>query len=258
MKYPKWGSAIEVSGAKVVYSSLLVQCSLDLRFPCTCPPYHRLESNLRDRLFFIFKPGSMVLLQHDLCQSNRPELSPEALCHIVLRTTPANYEPMIEFYLTMVGGRISHKTYRLCFIGYDHEHHRLAIISDLNAVSKNISPETKRVVGLHHVAFGFPKLADLATSYKEKKAAGVMPDWCVNHGMTISMYYNDPDGNQVEFQVDTLPSAREAVEYMNSSEFEENPVGVDFDPEVFCQRLKNGEDEASIKIRPNIGKRDRR
>ncbi|VUC25023.1 unnamed protein product [Clonostachys rosea] len=198
----------------------------------------------------------MASLSDDLCKDNRPELSPQALCHVVLRTSPSQYERMIEFYLLVLGGRVSHKTHRLCFLGYDEEHHRLAIIAYPHAVPK--SANVKPVVGLHHMAFGFPKLSDLVTSYEQKKSAGIMPDWCVNHGMTISMYYNDPDGNQVEFQVDTLDSARAAVDYMNSPEFEENPVGVDFDPEEFCRRVKSGEDEEAIKRRPNIGKRDRR
>lgn len=198
------------------------------------------------------------LQQNDIRKGNRPEISPEALCHVVLRTTPENYETMIEFYLMVLGGRISHKTHRLAFIGYDDEHHRLALIADPSARPKNAEHGAGQVVGLHHMAFGFPKLADLATSYKQKRAAGLNPDWCVNHGMTMSMYYNDPDGNQVEFQVDTLHTAQEAVDYMNSPAFSDNPVGVDFDAEQFCADIAHGVEEDKIAARPNIGKRDRR
>ena len=194
-------------------------------------------------------------LEDDICKDNRPERSPETLCHVVLRTTPDHFDTMIQFYLVVLGGRISHRTPRLCFIGYDHEHHRLALVADPDAQQRNTNT---RVVGLHHMAFGFPKLVDLAVSYEQKKAAGILPDWCINHGMTISMYYFDPDGNQVEFQVDTFPTAKEAVEYMKSAEFGENPIGVDYDPEDFCKAIRSGQDEALIKVRPNIGKRDRR
>ncbi|KAI1467125.1 Glyoxalase/Bleomycin resistance protein/Dihydroxybiphenyl dioxygenase [Daldinia caldariorum] len=185
-------------------------------------------------------------------------ISPEALCHIVLRTTADNFDGMVDFYLTMLGGRVSHQSHRLCFMTYDYEHHRIAIMKDPTAVPRSTKEGGAPQVGLHHVAFGFKTLQDLATSYEEKKAAGIMPVWSVNHGVSTSMYYEDPDGNQLEFQVDNFGSALEGVESMASPEFVENPIGVDFDPEVFVQRVKNGEDEKSIKARPNIGLRDRR
>ncbi|KAK6950183.1 hypothetical protein Daesc_008509 [Daldinia eschscholtzii] len=181
-------------------------------------------------------------------------ISPEALCHIVLRTTPDNFDCMVDFYLTILAGRVSHQSHRLCFMTYDYEHHRIALIKDATAVPREGAPQ----VGLHHVAFGFKTLQDLVTSYEEKKAAGMLPVWSVNHGMSTSMYYEDPDGNQLEFQVDNFDTVPEAVEFMASPAFEENPIGADFDPEVFVERVKSGEDDKSIKARPNIGPRDRR
>ncbi|KAI0847760.1 Glyoxalase/Bleomycin resistance protein/Dihydroxybiphenyl dioxygenase [Daldinia vernicosa] len=182
-------------------------------------------------------------------------ISPESLCHVVLRTTPDNFEDMVEFYLTILGGRVSHRSHRLCFMTYDYEHHRIAIIKDPAATPRRAGAPQ---VGLHHVAFGFKTLQDLAASYEEKKAAGILPVWSVNHGMSTSMYYEDLDGNQLEFQVDNYDTVPEAVAFMASPEFEENPVGVDFDPEVFVKRVRSGEDDKSIKVRPNIGPRDRR
>ncbi len=45
-------------------------------------------------------------------------------------------------------------------------------------------------------------------------ARGIEPYWCVHHGLTVSMYYADPDGNQMEFQVDAFESMEEAGEYV--------------------------------------------
>ncbi|KAI0115269.1 Glyoxalase/Bleomycin resistance protein/Dihydroxybiphenyl dioxygenase [Daldinia grandis] len=185
-------------------------------------------------------------------------ISPSALCHVVLRTTPANFDGMVDFYLTVLGGRVSHRSPRLCFMTYDYEHHRIAIIQDGGAAPRPKEQGAAPQVGLHHVAFGFATLRDLAVSYEEKKAAGIVPVWAVNHGMSTSMYYADPDGNQLEFQVDNYDTVAEAVAFMASPEFAENPVGVDFDPEVFVGRVRGGEDDRSVKARPNIGPRDRR
>ncbi|KAK8025294.1 hypothetical protein PG990_003117 [Apiospora arundinis] len=184
-------------------------------------------------------------------------VAPKALCHVVLITTQANFEKMVSFYLTVLNATVSHQTDRMCFLSYDYEHHRIAIVVDDNAHPKD---PARPQVGMHHVAFGFPTLADLADAYEYRAAApngGIKPYWCVNHGVTMSMYYQDPDGNRIEFQVDSFDTADEARAYMVSPAFVDNPIGVEFDPDEFVRRVRSGtEDEAAIKARPDMGKRD--
>lgn len=69
------------------------------------------------------------------------------------------------------------------------------------------------------------------------------------------MYYADPDGNEVETQVDNFDTHEEGLAFIEGEAFALNPIGVDFDPEEFVRRVKGGEDERVIKKRPNIGKR---
>jgi hypothetical protein len=40
-----------------------------------------------------------------------------------------------------------------------------------------------------------------------------VPYWCVHNGITISTYYADPDGNQMELQVDAFASDDDANRY---------------------------------------------
>jgi hypothetical protein len=77
----------------------------------------------------------------------------------------------------------------------------------------------------------------------------------VNHGITISLYYHDPDGNILETQCDCFDDNGAANDYMLSPAFRENPIGVDFDPEEFIQRMTSGESPESLMKRPNIGPR---
>ena len=70
------------------------------------------------------------------------------------------------------------------------------------------------------------------------------------------MYFRDPDGNRVEMQVDNFDSAEEGIAFCRLPEFAENPIGVDFDPAELLRRLRAGETEADLKVRPNIGPRD--
>jgi hypothetical protein len=83
----------------------------------------------------------------------------------------------------------------------------------------------------------------------------MLPFWCVHHGVTISIYYHDPDGNILETQYDVFPESEAADEFMRSPAFEENPIGADFDPEEFIARIQGGESLPSLTKRPDIGPR---
>jgi hypothetical protein len=69
------------------------------------------------------------------------------------------------------------------------------------------------------------------------------------------MYYQDPDGNQIELQVDNYDNIEDATAFFYSPAFAENPIGVEFDPEDLLRRVEAGEDQAVLKRRPDIGQR---
>lgn len=174
--------------------------------------------------------------------------SPTSLAHIVLRT--AKFEELIDFWTMFLGATITHKGDSLAFLRYDEEHHRIAII----AVPGTL-PREGNTAGLHHVAFSFDTLADLLQSYKQRKALGVLPKWSVNHGPTTSIYYEDPDGNLIETQVDNFDTSEAANAFMSGPLFAENPVGTDFDPEVLLKAMRGGVAESELKKRVEIGPR---
>ena len=82
-------------------------------------------------------------------------------------------------------------------------------------------------------------------TYKRLKAAGITPYWPVHHGTTLSLYYSDPDGNRMEFQVD-CGTAEEANAFMASETFAANPVGVSYYPDMLLARWEAGEDPDSL------------
>ena len=138
----------------------------------------------------------------------------------------------------------------LCFIAYDDEHHRIALVG-----LPDTGPKVPTSAGLHHIAFTFPTMSDLLLSYRQRKAKGILPVWSVNHGPTNSIYYKDPDGNMLETQVDNFDTVEEATQFMAGKEFMENPIGTDMDPEDYIARLKKGEPEANLRPRVEIGPR---
>lgn len=179
-------------------------------------------------------------------------VSPSCIGHFGLRTTPEKFEAMVKWHLDFFGGHITLRNEKAAFIAYDDEHHRLVIVNDL---SHKQTSNRKCATGIYHVAFTLKSLSELAISYEQKKARGILPHWPVNHGMSTSMYYSDPDGNEFELQVDNFDSPQEARNFMASEEYAMNPIGVDIEVDEFLRRVRSGEEEAAIKKRPVIGKR---
>ena len=122
-------------------------------------------------------------------------ISPAIFAHFVVRTS--NYDAMRRWYETVLNARTVFDDGRICFLTYDEEHHRLAIVNvpDLQA------PDAK-AWGLAHFAYGYRSLGDLLSTYRRLKAGGIVPYRPINHGPTVSMYYHDPDGTSIELQVD--------------------------------------------------------
>lgn len=191
--------------------------------------------------------------------SRRP--SPIALAHIVLRTTPINYKKMVWFYKELLNGEVVLEEEVFCFLRYDYEHHRVGIL---------MTPETKVKegdhAGLEHISFTFATLTDMARIYQHLKSLGFEPYWAVNHGMTSSMYYRDPERNKVELQIENFDTPEEADAFVRGPLFQSNPIGTDIDPPSWAERIlskmePNGDEGLSeaemrdIKERKEIGPR---
>jgi len=72
--------------------------------------------------------------------------------------------------------------------------------------------------------------------------SGIAPDVCLDHGMTLSYYYKDPDGNRVELQCDVFGDWATSAEWMSTSgAFRANPIGVFVDPERIADAAATGE-----------------
>lgn len=176
---------------------------------------------------------------------------PKYLAHVVLKTsTPASFKAMVNFYKIFLNATASYENEYLSFLTYDEEHHRIAIAIFPGTVERNPASS-----GMAHVAFAYDSLRDLALAYRQRKKHGIVPFWSVNHGPTTSIYYKDPDGSEIETQVDNFDTNGEVDKFMTGPEFAINPIGVDFDPEDLVRRLSSGEADSSIKKRPASGSR---
>jgi catechol-2,3-dioxygenase len=165
-------------------------------------------------------------------------IRPVKFVHVVYRTR--RYEQMLRWYATVFDAKVQHQNPALAFLTYDDEHHRFAF-ANLSVLQPD-GAETDRqgVIGVDHVAYTYASLHDLFDNYVQLREAGIRPYWCVHHGITVSMYYADPDGNQMEFQIDCFGTNEEANAFMAGPHFDANPIGVEYDPEDWLARLRAG------------------
>ncbi len=164
--------------------------------------------------------------------------APSKFAHVVYNTH--RYREMIDWYATVFEARIAHGDDRLTFMTYDDEHHRFAFANMGPLPDDAPKPRMGRGVGVNHVAYTWDELSDLMELYKRLKAHDIVPVTPIKHGMTLSMYYADPDGNLMEFQVDLMePDA--ANEFMGSEAFDANPIGEKFDPDELLTVYESGE-----------------
>ncbi len=175
---------------------------------------------------------------------NLPADAPQ-LAHYVFRTN--QLDKMVQWYCTLLRARVTFSNAGIAFITFDEEHHRLAFI----AMEKYQDKQPGVSVGFYHGAFAFGTLKALLSHYERLKAQDMLPVRSINHGPTVSFYYRDPDGNDVELQVDTFPDAEQSTAWMHSEAFARNPIGVLVDPEELGRQLASGVPEAALLVRPD-------
>ncbi|KAK5072740.1 hypothetical protein LTR64_004788 [Lithohypha guttulata] len=66
------------------------------------------------------------------------------------------------------------------------------------------------------------------------------------------------DENMVKTQVDNFDTVEETIEFMETEEFRQNPMGADFHLEEFVQRVRGDEDNKVVKKKPDVGPRARK
>jgi catechol-2,3-dioxygenase len=175
--------------------------------------------------------------------------APAYLAHWVVKTARA--KEMIDWYGHAFGAYVVHEDAHIAFLTWDEESHRLALIKVPGAV-KFAFPFAKlrrKIYGVDHLAFTFDSLSALLTKWEELKAVGITPVWSINHGPTTSLYYEDPDGIRLEFQVENFATAQETTDYFGTEQFADNPIGVNFDPAYLLERLRDGVPEAELLTR---------
>jgi catechol-2,3-dioxygenase len=146
--------------------------------------------------------------------------------HVNLKTT--RLQEMVDFYGTLVGAEVVFQDQVGAWLSNDDANHRIALLAFPSFVD---DPEKETHTGMHHSAFEYASFDELNSSYLRLKEVGITPALCLDHGMTMSYYYADPDGNNIELQVDCFGDWGKSAQWMRTSEvFKANPIGQFVDP----------------------------
>lgn len=160
-----------------------------------------------------------------------------SLHHVTLKTT--RLQDMIDWYKCVLGVTVNFQDPNNAWTSNDTANHRIAFLS---VPELRDDPQQNFHTGMHHSAFEYDGYDDLMASYARMRDIGVVPAFSLHHGLTVSLYYRDPDGNHVELQADCFGDWAKSTEYMRTSEdFRANPIGTFFDPEAVYQAHKDGE-----------------
>ena len=130
------------------------------------------------------------------------------VAHVVLHAS--DFEKSVAFFrdsleMEMVDCR---KEVGRAFFSLGTQHHDIAVFEDKGE-------RTKGTLGLVHVAFQIEGgLDELAEAHQLLVRNGVPVDAIMDHGFTRSVYFHDPDGNGLEFFVETFADQAEGLQYI--------------------------------------------
>jgi catechol 2,3-dioxygenase len=129
-------------------------------------------------------------------------IKPERIGHVVLKVR--NLERSRAFYTEVLGMDVMMELPAIpaLFLANNRrDHHEIALIE----IGPQAEPLRANQVGLSHVAFRLRNEKELRDAYQEFKQKDVPISFTVDHGVTKSVYFRDPDGHELEVYCDNSP-----------------------------------------------------
>jgi catechol-2,3-dioxygenase len=128
------------------------------------------------------------------------------LGHVVLKVRDARKSR--DFYTRTLGLKVAHENLErgAVFLSFGEQHHDLALFQLATG-----EPPAEGQPGLHHVAWQLPSFAELQAAHRELRALGIPVESTIEHNVTRSVYFPDPDGNRVELYCDMVEDGFEVM-----------------------------------------------
>jgi catechol-2,3-dioxygenase len=131
------------------------------------------------------------------------------LGHVVLKVR--DVQKSKEFYLRALGLKLAYedRDHGAVFLSFGTQHHDLALFQ--HATGEAPGPAQP---GLHHTAWQLRSFEELQAAHRELRELGISVESTIEHNVTRSVYFHDPDGNRVELYCDMVDDGFEAMQRM--------------------------------------------
>ena len=130
-------------------------------------------------------------------------MKPSRLGHVHLNVS--DLKRAERFYTQLLGFEIREKVDdNFVFLTLGEHHHDVA----LRNVGTGAPQPPQGSTGLYHVAFELSDMKEFAAAYQRLKEAGIALK-AVDHGISKTMYFSDPDKNGIELYIDTREEREE-------------------------------------------------
>ena len=135
-----------------------------------------------------------------------------------------NLERSRKFYTEVLGMEVMMDApeFRGVFLANNRrDHHEIALFE----VGPEAAGLQAKQIGLAHIAFRLRGEDELRAAYRELKQRNVPISFTVDHGITKSVYFRDPDGHELEVYCDNPPEqiAKFANPYLGMSKLDFAP-----------------------------------
>lgn len=143
----------------------------------------------------------------------------------------------VAFYRDAMGMRVMKSADgRFATVSFGYQHHDLALIPARGADRRQGS------IGMNHFAVEVRDYAELVDFTGRLVDAGVRIDRAIDHRTGVGVYFQDPDGNNLELWCENFAKMERAIEFGTemSEEFEENHIGYPLDIQQMVKDYRSG------------------
>jgi len=129
-------------------------------------------------------------------------IRPDRIGHVVIKVH--DLERSRKFYTEVMGLQVMNVSPEInmaFFASSGRDHHEIALVE----VGKDAPEAQAGGIGLSHVAFRLRDEAHLRAAFEDLEAHEVKVIATVNHGVSRSVYFHDPDGHLLEVYCDNSP-----------------------------------------------------
>ena len=160
---------------------------------------------------------------------------PRTIGHLVLNV--ADVERSTAFYRDIVGFELARMRPDRsgAFLACGVVHHNLALFK----APPGARPAEKGQIGLNHFAFQVDDYKALQEAHRRLTEAGATIDHIVDHGMTRSVYFLDPDGLMMELYSNTFETEDEGLAFMKATPGQATPMNI-AEPEPVVPAIPGG------------------